>query len=178
VPRLRPLLTLGLAISVTSTIAWGGPQDTRAGGASEMSTLLGDVDRYAAEAQGQDCAAACRAIDSMRSATERICEIDPGDPCARARETLRKSGARVRAACPDCAVASDKKLAPQEADAPPQAPRPTTPQGTAEAEAVHSKGGCASCTTVGERSGDEEAPPWALLVLGSVAMWATRRRRT
>jgi hypothetical protein len=165
VARFALVRTLGLVMLLAPTIA-------RADDAgSEMTTLLGDVDRFAGEAQGQDCAVACRAVDSMRSATERICEIDPGDPCARARDTLRKSAARVRTACPECSAATEKRLAPQEAAVP-----ASPPQGTAQAEAVRTRGGCASCTVGRGGASDEGALPWALLVAGA-AVWATRRRR-
>ena len=136
--------------------------------ASEATVLQGDVERYASETEGSDCAAACRALGSMRRAADRLCDIEPGDACARAQATLRRSTARVRAACPEC-VAAQSDRAPPGAAAPPMAP----PE--AEAYAVQRKGGgCAGCTV----STREEPRGLASLVLavGAVA-WANRRRR-
>jgi len=58
-------------------LAQAAPPAVPAAPSSEALVLQGDVERYAAEAEGADCATACRALDSMRRATDRICEIEP-----------------------------------------------------------------------------------------------------
>jgi MYXO-CTERM domain-containing protein len=140
--------------------------------ASEALVLQGDIERYAAEADGSDCATACRALDSMRRATDRICEIEPGDGCARAEATLRRTAARVRAACPECGAARDNKAPAGTVAVAPNAP--AAPPPAAEYAAVERKqGGCSGCTT----SGRNDAPPFFFILLAAAAAWVARRRR-
>jgi MYXO-CTERM domain-containing protein len=156
---------MALAIAPASALAQPAPP------ASEALVLQGDIERYAADTEGSDCTTACRALDSMRRATDRICEIEPGDGCARAEATLRRTAARVRAACPECAATRDNKAPAGTVAVTPNAPAPPPP--AAEYAAVERKqGGCSGCTT----SGQSDAPPF-FVVLAAVAGWAIRRRR-
>jgi uncharacterized protein (TIGR03382 family) len=143
--------------------------------ASEALVLQGDIQRYAAETEGADCATACRALDSMRRAADRICEIEPGDGCARAEDTLRKTAARVRAACPECAAAQGARSPAGTVSVPPVVTPPAAPPpNAAETEAVQRKGGgCAGCTT----SGHEEGAPFLFLLAAAAVLAARRRRR-
>src|SRR5438067_2567780 len=71
-------------------------------GTSEADALSAEIDRDAEGALSNDCALACNALDSMRRAADRLCGIDPGERCARAREKLRTTLERVFASCPEC----------------------------------------------------------------------------
>jgi hypothetical protein len=81
-------------------------QDSVAEGAQptvEQASL--ELDRAAAElsASGSDCARACKALDSMNRASERICALEPdtgtGGRCRRARERVGVAADRVRRSC-------------------------------------------------------------------------------
>lgn len=58
-----------------------------------------------------DCATLCRALSSLARATERLCNLTRGEPdsterrCTDARTRLKEATQRVRAACPECALA-------------------------------------------------------------------------
>lgn len=119
------------------------------------------------ETLAADCGAACEALASLRRAAARICELDPGPPCASARDKVADAERRVREACPGCAV-EDQVDDPAEAR-----PVATPGQGeeggadldetdretgtlveAAEQRAPHpppseAQGGCAACAVVG-----------------------------
>jgi hypothetical protein len=143
-----------------------------------------------ARAQGGDCTMACRALESMRRATERLCAIEPGNRCAEAIRKVGDATQRVRAACPTCPESLvESSPAPVPADAPSRAePEPAT-QGTgastrsfevvASAEGAKKRGGCAGCSTPG--SADRDAftmalPLAAILVLSRVVSGSRRRK--
>jgi MYXO-CTERM domain-containing protein len=128
-----------------------------------------EVDRDYAQALASDCALACRALDSMRRATERLCALDAGDRCASAKKKLDDATAHVRAACPSCAEPLDERkavVAP-----PPTAASPAA--NTVEQESVQKRGGCAGCATSSAPA--DAAGPLALAAL--LLLGARRRRR-
>jgi MYXO-CTERM domain-containing protein len=133
------------------------------GGDGDM--LVAQVEREYAESLASDCATACRALESMRHAVERLCEADPGDRCERARTRLIDAAARVRAACPSC----EQKLGGAE---PATAPPPPPPVAEEEAAAPGRHGGCAGCST-GAANGDRAG--WG--ALAAALLLASRRRR-
>jgi MYXO-CTERM domain-containing protein len=125
---------------------------------SQGEKAWNEVQQYAAEATDtQQCAVACKALESLARATQQLCEIGP-EHCEEARAKLRDVMARVRAACPEC----------QSAQNPP--PTMTADTHTVQAAEVSHRGGCAGCAT----SGSSPEIPW--LVAG-LALFAARRRR-
>lgn len=139
-------------------------QGVDAGG--DLDALQAEVNRDYAQAMASDCATACRALGSMKRATERLCALAPGDRCENAKQRLDVASARVRAACPECAEElGGKAFAPAQ---PTAAPAPETVQ---EEAAVSKKGGCAGCSEATTGGGGLQALGLAALV------WLGLRRR-
>jgi MYXO-CTERM domain-containing protein len=136
----------------------------------EVEALAEDLEAQLNELDTGDCSVACKALESMIRSAERICELDPGERCAAAREKVAKARARVRAACPECAAAGEQAGIP-EPEVEPDEYRVDTKKGApAPAPPAETGGGCASCT-VGERDGGDGA--LLLLVIGAILL---RRR--
>jgi hypothetical protein len=160
------------------------------GATSDPEALQAEIERDYAAALANDCATACRALDSMRRATERLCALDPGDRCVVARRKLDDATTRVRASCPSCAQplggtpadaaqGGEGAGATTPASAPPPQPQaaPAGAPATENAEEVQSKrGGCAACT-VGAGADDALAAAGAAAGL-LFAACSRRRRRT
>ena len=72
--------------------------------AMRMNAARGELDRAESQvgAATSDCAAACRALESMERAAEHLCALDAGSECGRARERLEAARQRVRASCGGC----------------------------------------------------------------------------
>ena len=136
---------------------------------SDVDAAQAEVDRDYAQALASDCGLACRALDSMKHATERLCALDPGDRCASAKKKLDDATTRVRTACPVCAEALEEKkpvAAPRPAEAP-------ASMNVVEAESVQKKGGCAGCATTSAPA-DAVGP---LALVGLTLLLLRRRRR-
>lgn len=124
----------------------------------EQAQRLATFSRSSAKSE---CDEACRALASMRRAAEKICALSPGDRCEAAKAKADGAAARVREACPSCAIAApstakpapepskskedesgtkDLRATAQAAPAPPSEPR---------------RGGCASCATTGSGTGSD-----------------------
>lgn len=79
---------------------------------ADAETPLADaeqsLDRAASQlnAAHEDCALACKALESMRRSAERICELngpeDPDQRCRKARERVTEAQVRVQNGCGDC----------------------------------------------------------------------------
>lgn len=69
-------------------------------GANEMEELRRSIAHDAQSLSTEDCTTACKALGSMRRATERLCALDPGAPCTEARDRggapLGAKGRRLR----------------------------------------------------------------------------------
>lgn len=140
------------------------------GGAHEVEDveeLAASIARDAQALSTDDCASACKALASMLRAADRICALDPGRRCEDARATVEDATRKVRAACPQCAIAPgherrDGKIgsAPVAASAPPSERR---------------TGGCAGCATSG---GGGSAAGGALAVALGLTALVRRRRRS
>jgi len=115
----------------------------------------------------RDCTMACRGLESMKRAAEKLCTLDPGERCVKVKQELEGASARVRSACPACAEALDvqRPVAPQP---PMAAPRDQV----AAAESVPSRGGCAGCASA-TGPADAVSP----VALAGLAVLAMRRRR-
>jgi MYXO-CTERM domain-containing protein len=137
---------------------------------TEIEAAQAEVDRDYAQALAADCSLACRALDSMRRAAERLCVLDPGDRCTSAKKKLDEATTRVRTACPACPEALTQE---KQAGAPPSPAPAVTGMTAVENESVQRKGGCAGCATSSAPS-DAIAP---LALAGLVALALRRRRR-
>ncbi|MGD0529937.1 MAG: MYXO-CTERM sorting domain-containing protein [Polyangiaceae bacterium] len=136
---------------------------------SDADAAQAEVDRDYAQTLASDCRTACRALDSMRRATERLCALDPGDRCASARKKVDDATAHVRSACPECGAPLEEK---KPVATPPPAEAPASPSAV-QMETVQRKGGCAGCATTSSPA--EAVGPLALA--GLVLLGLRRRRR-
>jgi len=152
----RVLCAVLLSLSPASAFA----QASDPGGAD---ALVVEIDRDYAVAQGGDCATACKALDSMRRAADRLCQLDPGDRCAKARQKVADATARVNASCPSCAQPTSNAGPSESKEA----------EAVAQESAPRKGGGCAGCTSA--PGGDGLGI--ALGIGGLVLLGARRRRR-
>jgi hypothetical protein len=148
----------------------------------EVNALRAEIESDFAVTERADCSLACRALDSMRRATDRLCALDPGDACADARAKVRRSTERVRSACGDCPASLDIPTGQAEEEGkrkltPSQPAEPTAVNTATPPEAAPRKGGgCAGCASVGHGEGPEfglMAPFIAALTI----VWGRSRRR-
>jgi len=135
-----------------------------------VDSVAAEIDRDLAQAQSSDCDTACRALDSMSRATDRLCAMDPGDRCARARQKLADATARVRSACPSCPQAAQQTL--PESEKAEQAPTPSGNAAVAEETVQKKSGGCGGCT-LGAPDGGARGAAWLL----GLALLLLRRGR-
>src|SRR6185369_10174248 len=146
--------------SAIAVIAIGALLVTTARAAEDVSTLEKQLADEVARLSTSDCNLACRALESIRRAAERICTLEPGPRCEAARAKVAESTRRVHDACPAC-NAAEVPLARDQAT-PASAPQPTAEVLTA----AQPKGGCRSCTTA---SGPAHFDPgfWLLAAWGA-----------
>jgi MYXO-CTERM domain-containing protein len=172
VKRVAALVCLWLLPAVAHAQVTGAAAD--AGG--DIEALQAQLDRDYAQALAGDCSLACRALDSMRRSADRLCQLDPGERCSRAKEKVDTASARVRASCPTCAEQlggkAEKGYAPPAP--PPKEPGPAPPTETVvenEALAAPAQRGC-GCTTTRSPGDAIEA-----MALGGLVLVALRRRK-
>jgi hypothetical protein len=151
-----------------------------ASAADEATTLETRLDKETTELSTSDCAAACRALASIRRAADRICELETGARCDAARAKADDATKRVREACPECAIAGLKKDEEQDR----RAARPaegSTPTAMESAPPSERPGGCRNCTTSPRGGapdrGDFAVFALAVLVLGRRAKKDRAKRR-
>jgi len=164
-----------MAASLVAGTTRAQPLADGGGDAGQADALQVEIDRDWASLQNADCATACRALDSMRHAADRLCALDQGDRCARAQQRVRDATDRVRATCPDCAAANKE----EQAKVPAAGEQPQETSATAP-PAEQRGGGCAACA-VGMPSvdggGGGAAAAAAALVALALARTARRQRR-
>jgi hypothetical protein len=161
----------GLAIT---TIVLGA---SRAAYAQDAGDDLAALQKNLADEQvalsTADCSTACRALGSIRRVADRICALDPGEPCTSARAKAEDATRRVREACPDCAVAS---LAPSPPMPVAKEAMMTTSDSGPPAESK--RGGCAGCTTAASSTNDLANAGGLVLALAALASRRRSRRRS
>lgn len=139
--------------------------------ADEIDALEKELATEHAKLSTSDCTDACRALGSIRRAADKICALEPGSPrCTSAQAKSNDATERVRAACPDCAIAH--------AFHPPAPEAPATK--TMEAEAGESRrgGGCAGCAVLGSGANVGGSSLWLLLAAaGTIARVRRSGRR-
>lgn len=133
--------------------------------ADDVETLEKRLHEEHAALSTQDCVTACKALASIRRAADKICELEPGPRCLDARARADDAQRRVQAACPDCQLAATPPKDEERRAAEP-AP-PSSDMG--RTEGTPRKGGCASCSTPGQR-------PTGDLGLAILAAWLIMRR--
>jgi hypothetical protein len=146
--------------------------DAGAGGEEDVASLLNQLTQEWSALSTQDCVTACKAYASIRRAADRICGLEPGPRCDDARTKADDAQRRVQAACPDCQVAAAR---PKEDEfrAVQRAPSADANAGAVESESAPRKGGCASCSTPGERpTGD-----FGIVLLGAWAISRVLRKK-
>lgn len=142
--------------------------------AEDLDTLEKQVREEHSALSTQDCVTACKAAASIRRAVDKICTLEQGPRCSDARAKADDAQRRVRAACPDCQLAAappkdDERRATQPAPPPAEAP-----VAAGSAESAPRKGGCASCSTPGDRpTGD-----FAIVILGAWALSRIVRKKS
>jgi MYXO-CTERM domain-containing protein len=137
--------------------------------AADADALVVELDKQIAALSTGDCVLACQSLGSMRRTVDRICALDPGARCEKARDKVQEAARRVAAACPSCPDAPgvvNAKPGPAPQEAPPEAARAQ--------EVASRKGGCAACH-VG--SGGDEGLGALAAALGIAALALRRRRR-
>lgn len=149
----------------------------------EAATLSANIQEQL-ELLSRDCTTACRALQSIQRAADRICELEPGDRCKDARSKADDAARKVHASCPDCVIAQapprkdldkqqdervhageSKKGSATSADAAP------VPASAPQSESVKS-GGCRSCNESGTSPSD-----FAPALLAIFAVLGLRKRR-
>lgn len=118
-----------------------------------------------------DCTAACSALASMRRAADRLCALDPGARCRDARRIVDVASRKVRAACPQCAIAMQP--GPEEG----AMPVAKTASAPPEPQAERASGGCASCGGGGGAASSVMGLFGVLLVLKRMARAERERDR-
>jgi hypothetical protein len=201
--RFAPALAL-LVLSLSPPLVWATrsfaqvPASTPAGAAAPepndadalAARVEADFKRIVAAAQANaqsgaapaapDCETACRALESMRRATEHLCAAEPGQRCVDAQDKLDNATQRVRASCPMCAIPTRPVEAPAAGTT--KSLESTTPaagttrslESAAEREEVRKRGGCAGCTTATDTA---RADAFAAAAFGASLLAVARRRR-
>lgn len=170
-------LALALALVASASSARADAADAAdAGGATDALALevTTTAKRVAEELASRACDEACRALTSMRRATDRLCALEPGDRCERARRQTEASAQSVQAACPECAVASGPSPKGQVAAVRERPAAESEPISQPVSE--RTTRGCASCAAAGHEGRSDAASSLALAAL-VVAFLRGRRPR-
>jgi hypothetical protein len=119
---------------------------------AEVTALEEQIARDDAMLSTDSCAVACQALASMQRSVDRLCALEPGPMCVKARAKVKDADGRVRASCPECGRAGgEAPLA--DARRPESAPTAAPPQ----------RGrGCAGCTIGADERGSTGAIALAL----------------
>lgn len=133
----------------------------------ELATLQKNLADEQSALATSDCSTACRALDSIRRVADRICVLDPGDPCTSARARADAATRRVREACPECAILPGS---------PPPAMEAKTVSTDSGPPSESKRGGCAGCATVTSNTNDRTNAELVVLA-GVVVALRLRRRR-
>lgn len=145
-----------------------------AAAAEDVATLETNLDRATTELSTSDCAAACKALASIRRAADRICELEPGPRCDAAQAKAEDATKRVREACPACAIAQQLKKKEEPRDEQAAAER-SPPAPTAMAAPSESRGGCRNCATT-PGSPVPDAGDLAVFALAALAIGRRRKK--
>ncbi len=165
---VRRARALGV-VTILGVLSASGLALADAGETEDVRTLEKQLDDEHAALSTSDCYVACRALTSIRRAVDKICALEPGPRCDSAREKAEDATKRVRAACPDCAIAATPTM-----PAPDRAAAPAAEQVRA-LEASEPRGGCRSCATTGSPSSGVDAGALVLAALAAARVAGSRR---
>jgi hypothetical protein len=166
---------LSIALVLSPSVAFaadaGAPE-------AEIDELMKSITHDAETLSTDDCISACKALDSMRRATGRLCSLDAGRRCAEARAKLNDATRRVHAACPVCATPEESPSpGPGSASEPPRPmgkggthPTADAPQAAPPPQAERARGGCLGC------GGGSSSDQGATAIVGALAFLFARRR--
>jgi MYXO-CTERM domain-containing protein len=181
--RCRTLPTRGFAVIIVCLTMLCAAQTAAAeppesDDAAELDSLESEIEDQMSivwpASHELDCRRACKALEAMLRAAERICRLDPGPRCAAAREKVAAARRHVRDQCPDCLPArEDPQRATDYEDAEAQPDSQAAPA-TAGPQSETRGAGCAACRAGRADSGQLAALGWALTL---VLVLALRRRR-
>jgi hypothetical protein len=149
--------------------------------ASEADTLARSIAESAESlatatgASAGECITACRAVGSMRRATERLCALEPGPRCNDARAALASAAEKVRAACPTCITAAPPLSAPLPAEAASTPASEPAANPSAQPPAERPSRGCAACAVLCGPVGNGE--PSALFAAAAIFAFVARTKR-
>jgi len=163
-----PRAAFAQTASTASTAGAGNASD-------EADSLQAALDRDYAQAMANDCGLACRALESMRRSAGRLCQLDPGERCTRAKSKVDQATQRVRTSCPTCPQPLHQNEATGAKSPGPTPPQPsvdTAAYAPAAQESVSKRGGCAGCT-----SAPAPMDGFEPLAIAAVALAAGRRLR-
>ena len=123
----------------------------------------------------EECPRACLALEAMRQAADRLCNMDPEKAGTSGRARLDGTAQKVLRACPDCKDAQQLTDPARDSTESKKCASKKTPPAAAKTE----KGGCAACEVGTARTGMplNGAVPAAALFFGLFALTARRRRR-
>jgi MYXO-CTERM domain-containing protein len=153
-----------LSLLLVATPAFG---QEAADAGSGVVAAEAELDTAVAAAHSEDCREACRALESMRRAMLRLCALDPGDACARAKAKVSDATKRVRDACPECEAAH----ATGATVPPPPAPAPADVQ---RESAAPTRPGCGGCRSA---PGSSVSAPVVASALFALALLRRRKKR-
>jgi MYXO-CTERM domain-containing protein len=162
---MRVLVAAITSLSLFSTVA--------ASAADEVTTLETQLKKETTELSTSDCAAACKALASIRRAADRICSLEPGPRCEAAHAKAEDATKRVRDACPECAIAQVPSYEEDKKAATP-APAPAEPPMAKNEAAEAPRGGCRNCAT---SSGTPDRGDFAVFALAALLVRRKVRKR-
>ncbi len=153
---------VALALILISPVA-------RADGQNDTWNDFATQESAIANASTQDCATACKALESLARAARHICDVAP-EKCDEAKSRLRAAADRVHAACPQCTAVTQTPSTP---------PPPTTLTGgagenvSAQSAPPTRGGGCAGCAVT------SSAPDFGtmLFALAAIAIFSRKKKR-
>ena len=157
-------LAVAFVFAPALALADDGPQENAV-------QLEQSIEDQATTLSTDDCATACKALASMQRAADRLCKMDPGPSCTKARSVVDSATHRVRDACPTCASALVPTPPPPRAPSPDEVGVEQREVSTQSAPPAESRrGGCAGCDAAG-------GPPVSDAALFALAWLMTRVRR-
>jgi len=152
------VVVVAIALTMGESQSFAAPD----GGADDITALETQLKTETTALSTSDCNSACRALQSIRRAADKICAIEPGPRCDAARSKANDATKRVQDACPDCVVALNPSPTPPPDRAgasggngvpsPPPAPAMESTQSAPD----RGRGGCASCASTDAKMNGSE----------------------
>lgn len=151
-------MRLGIVLAIVFVSASAAAQTEGEKAWSDFNAQDGALE----SASTQDCATACKALESLARAAQHLCDVAP-EHCDEAKAKLRTATDRVHAACPQCEVRAE--VAPRAND--------FSGQTVVAESATTKRGGCAGCAVATRESGGGAIA----FALGALLTGIRRRRR-